>query len=242
MTRYLYALYRLYRTIEEAILSNFDLLCSTITTWEKGGEVAAFRNMLEKFPSGPVAVVSDSYNIFDACEKVWGGELKELVVHRGETNGRLVIRPDSGDPVTVVLKVFIEEKSVRWAEIAVQIEGAAWRKAQHTWCSVFFVYIVSFRLFARYWRFWKTSLDPKRTEKDSRSFRPTCVSFKATVSVTNRSATSWRRWKTRTGVRRTSCSEAEELCCRSWIGIHRSALTSAALQWLVGRKWVDFVK
>ena len=67
--------------------------------------MAAFRNMLEKFPSGPVAVVSDSYNIFDACEKVWGGELKELVVHRGETNGRLVIRPDSGDPATVVLKV-----------------------------------------------------------------------------------------------------------------------------------------
>ena len=58
--------------------------------------------MLEKFPTGIVACVSDSYNIWDACEKVWGGELKELVQGR---KGTLVVRPDSGDPPTVVVKV-----------------------------------------------------------------------------------------------------------------------------------------
>lgn len=50
-----------------------------------------------------VACVSDSYNIWDACEKVWGGALKSLVESR--KNGSLVVRPDSGDPPEVVVKV-----------------------------------------------------------------------------------------------------------------------------------------
>ncbi|CAH1785042.1 unnamed protein product [Owenia fusiformis] len=76
---------------------------STITTWGSTGEVEAFRNMIETFPNGPVACVSDSYNIWEACEKVWGGELKSLVMKR--TKGPLVVRPDSGDPPEVVVKV-----------------------------------------------------------------------------------------------------------------------------------------
>ena len=79
--------------------------CSTITTWGKDGELEAFRNMLTQFPTGLVACVSDSYDIWNACEKVWGGELKDLVVQRGTTNSTLVVRPDSGDPPEVVVKV-----------------------------------------------------------------------------------------------------------------------------------------
>ncbi|KAK6176775.1 hypothetical protein SNE40_015010 [Patella caerulea] len=76
---------------------------STITTWGKDGELEAFRNMLTQFPTGLVAVVSDSYDIWNACDKVWGEQLKDLVVSRGK-NGTLVIRPDSGDPPEVVVK------------------------------------------------------------------------------------------------------------------------------------------
>ncbi|XP_062515041.1 nicotinamide phosphoribosyltransferase-like [Corticium candelabrum] len=84
---------------------------STITTWGKKGEIDAFRNMLEKFPSGLVACVSDSYDIWNACENYWGKELKEAVIERGKL-GTLVVRPDSGDPKTVVVKVLnILEKS-----------------------------------------------------------------------------------------------------------------------------------
>ena len=61
--------------------------------------------MLTKFPEGLVAVVSDSYDIFNACEKVWGEDLKDLIVERGEKGGVLVIRPDSGDPADTVIKV-----------------------------------------------------------------------------------------------------------------------------------------
>lgn len=79
---------------------------STITSWTQSGEVDAFRNMLTQFSQGAVACVSDSYNIWDACEKIWGEELKELVEDRGKRGaGPLVIRPDSGDPATVVVKV-----------------------------------------------------------------------------------------------------------------------------------------
>lgn len=77
---------------------------STITTWGRDGEYEAFKNMLTSFPTGLVACVSDSYDIWNACEKVWGEQLKDLIVKRGE-NGTLVVRPDSGDPPEVVVKV-----------------------------------------------------------------------------------------------------------------------------------------
>ena len=37
---------------------------STITSWGVGNELAAFENMLDKFPTGLVACVSDSENIW----------------------------------------------------------------------------------------------------------------------------------------------------------------------------------
>jgi nicotinamide phosphoribosyltransferase len=78
---------------------------STITTWARDGELAAFRNMLEKFPNGVVSIVSDSYDVWNACEQFFGSELHDLVVSRESRGARLVIRPDSGDPLTVILKV-----------------------------------------------------------------------------------------------------------------------------------------
>ena len=81
--------------------------CSTITTWGKDDEVEAFRNMLTQFPTGLVSCVSDAYDIWNACEKFWGGELKDLVVQRGTTNSTLMVRSDSGHPPDVVVKVKI---------------------------------------------------------------------------------------------------------------------------------------
>ncbi|KAL8611321.1 hypothetical protein ACOMHN_013752 [Nucella lapillus] len=78
---------------------------STITTWGRDGEYEAFKNMLTKFPTGLVAVVSDSYDLWNACEHVWGEQLKDIIVKRGDNGGRLVVRPDSGDPPEVVVKV-----------------------------------------------------------------------------------------------------------------------------------------
>lgn len=74
---------------------------STVTSWGRDHELDAMRNMLQQYPTGTVAVVSDSFDIFHACRDIWGGTLKNEVLQR---NGTLVIRPDSGDPVQVLLK------------------------------------------------------------------------------------------------------------------------------------------
>jgi nicotinamide phosphoribosyltransferase len=73
---------------------------STITSWGRDGEVDAYRNMLNQFarPGSILAVVSDSYDIYNAASKLWGEELRQQVIDSGAT---VVIRPDSGDPVEV---------------------------------------------------------------------------------------------------------------------------------------------
>ena len=75
---------------------------STITSWGKTRECEAFKNVLEQYPNGNVACVSDSYDIYRACEEHWGTTLKDLVMQR---DGCLIIRPDSGDPLEVLPKV-----------------------------------------------------------------------------------------------------------------------------------------
>jgi nicotinamide phosphoribosyltransferase len=75
---------------------------STITSWGREHEVDAFRNMLDQYPGGLVACVSDSYDIFRACREYWGSDLKDRVLGR---NGTLVVRPDSGNPPTTVVHV-----------------------------------------------------------------------------------------------------------------------------------------
>ncbi len=76
---------------------------STITSWGRENENKAMENMLDQYKDSPLlACVSDSYNIYDACEKIWGTELKTKVMER---DGTLVVRPDSGDPLLVIPKM-----------------------------------------------------------------------------------------------------------------------------------------
>jgi nicotinamide phosphoribosyltransferase len=77
---------------------------STITSWGRDSEVDAYRNILNNFakPGSIVAIVSDSYDIYNAAENLWGGELRQQVIDSGAT---VVIRPDSGDPVEVNRKL-----------------------------------------------------------------------------------------------------------------------------------------
>jgi nicotinamide phosphoribosyltransferase len=75
---------------------------STITAWGREHEREAYANMLQQFPQGTLACVSDSYDVFHACEHIWGEELRGQVLSR---DGVLVIRPDSGDPKTIVVSV-----------------------------------------------------------------------------------------------------------------------------------------
>ena len=76
---------------------------STITAWGEAKELDAYANILENCPEGLVACVSDSYDIFNAVRNLWGGALRDKVLQR---KGTLVIRPDSGDAITILEELF----------------------------------------------------------------------------------------------------------------------------------------
>ena len=64
----------------------------------KEDEIDTFRRLLETYPTGILSVVSDTWDLWKVCtEHVV--TLKEEILAR---EGKLVIRPDSGDPVDIL--------------------------------------------------------------------------------------------------------------------------------------------
>ena len=69
-------------------------------------EVGTFRRLLETYPTGILSVVSDTWDLWKVCtEHVV--TLKEEILAR---DGKLVIRPDSGDPVDIICGVGFKYK------------------------------------------------------------------------------------------------------------------------------------
>lgn len=67
---------------------------STVMLWKE--EMQMMKRLITETPEAAiVACVSDTYDIVNAVKNIWGGELRDNIMER---NGRLVIRPDSGDP------------------------------------------------------------------------------------------------------------------------------------------------
>ncbi|MES1973814.1 MAG: nicotinate phosphoribosyltransferase [Pseudomonadota bacterium] len=95
---------------------------STITSWGREHEVDAYANMIAQFgkPGGVYAVVSDSYDLYNAVDHLWGERLRRRVIDSGAT---LVVRPDSGDPVTVVAKTM----ALLAARFGTQVNGKGYR-------------------------------------------------------------------------------------------------------------------
>jgi len=78
---------------------------STVTAWGQEDEAGAYSNMVDKFSgveNGLYAAVSDSYDIINAVNKIWGDALRLRVI---EGKAILVVRPDSGVPEKVVVMV-----------------------------------------------------------------------------------------------------------------------------------------
>lgn len=62
-------------------------------------EVEAFRHLIsEVYPSGNISIVSDTYDLWNVVDQVIP-QLKELILAR---DGKVVIRPDSGDPIHII--------------------------------------------------------------------------------------------------------------------------------------------
>jgi nicotinamide phosphoribosyltransferase len=75
---------------------------SVIMAFGPDGEAEAFAHYLRTYPTGVIACVSDTYDIFNAAANLWGGVFRDEILAR---DGKLVIRPDSGDPLKVVPRV-----------------------------------------------------------------------------------------------------------------------------------------
>jgi len=73
---------------------------STITSWGRYNEEAAYQNMIDTFakPGSVVAMPVDSFDLYRAVREMIGTNLKAKIETSGAT---IVVRPDSGDPTIV---------------------------------------------------------------------------------------------------------------------------------------------
>lgn len=64
----------------------------------KESEIKTFERLLDLYPEGILSVVSDTWDLWKVCTE-YLPQLKDKILAR---NGKLVIRPDSGDPVDII--------------------------------------------------------------------------------------------------------------------------------------------
>ena len=71
---------------------------SVMCAGTKDDEIGTFRNLMETYPTGILSIVSDTWDLWKVCtEHV--STLKEEILAR---DGKVVIRPDSGNPVDIL--------------------------------------------------------------------------------------------------------------------------------------------
>ena len=71
---------------------------AVMTAYGKENEIDGFKRLMKQYPNGILSVVSDSFDLWQVCTK-FVLELKDEIMAR---DGKLVIRPDSGDPVDIL--------------------------------------------------------------------------------------------------------------------------------------------
>jgi nicotinamide phosphoribosyltransferase len=71
---------------------------SVMCAGSKEDEIGTFRNLMETYPSGILSIVSDTWDLWKVCTEHIV-TLKEEILAR---DGKVVIRPDSGDPVDII--------------------------------------------------------------------------------------------------------------------------------------------
>jgi nicotinamide phosphoribosyltransferase len=71
---------------------------SVMCAGSKEDEVGTFRNLMETYPTGILSIVSDTWDLWKVCTEHLV-TLKEEILAR---DGKVVIRPDSGDPVDII--------------------------------------------------------------------------------------------------------------------------------------------
>lgn len=74
--------------------SEHSVMCS----FGRDNEIEAFRNMLRLYPTGIVSIVADSYDLWNVLTNILTQLADEILAR----DGKVVIRPDSGDPLEII--------------------------------------------------------------------------------------------------------------------------------------------
>jgi nicotinamide phosphoribosyltransferase len=82
----------------------------------KDDELGTFSNLLKLYPKGILSVVSDTWDLWKVCTE-YLPKLKEQILAR---DGKLVIRPDSGDPVDIICGIYVNKaaEKLAWRDVA----------------------------------------------------------------------------------------------------------------------------
>lgn len=75
---------------------------SVMTAHGRAGEADIVDLIFQEYPEGIVSLVGDSYDIYNFTENIIGGRFREQILAR---NGKVVVRPDSGNPESVTHRV-----------------------------------------------------------------------------------------------------------------------------------------
>lgn len=79
---------------------------SVMCAGSKEGEIDTFRRLItEIYPKGIVSIVSDTWDLWKVCTE-YLTQLKDVVMSRA---GKVVIRPDSGNPVDILCGISIKD-------------------------------------------------------------------------------------------------------------------------------------
>lgn len=71
---------------------------SVMCAGSKEGELATFKRLMEIYPEGILSIVSDTWDLWKVITEILP-TLKEEIINR---KGKIVIRPDSGNPVDII--------------------------------------------------------------------------------------------------------------------------------------------
>jgi nicotinamide phosphoribosyltransferase len=82
---------------------------SVMTAYGQENEIDAFKRIMDMFPNGIVSVVSDQFDLWKVITE-YIPQMKEQIMNR---DGKLVIRPDSGDPVDIICGKIVASSDYR---------------------------------------------------------------------------------------------------------------------------------
>lgn len=92
---------------------------SVMCAGSKEDEIGTFKRLMETFPTGILSVVSDTWDLWKVLTEILPA-LKDDIISR---DGKLVIRPDSGDPVDIVCGEPLNHESPEKATNTIQAKG-----------------------------------------------------------------------------------------------------------------------